>query len=94
MLSLTGQADSGSAYAEDEERAEGIVGIGEEGVGSTYVDNFHVFDHSVRQGKGENYLHLGGGNVSVHCNVVHRIQQPQIWFRVLGVCGNLSEIRL
>ena len=71
MLSSTGRADSGSAYPE---RAEGIMGIGEEGIGSAYVDNFRVFDHGVRQRKGENDLHLGGGNVSVHRNVVHRIQ--------------------
>ena len=50
------------------------MGVGEEGVWSAYVDNFHVFDHGVREGKGENYLHLGGGNVSVHRNVVHCIQ--------------------
>jgi hypothetical protein len=31
----------------DDERAEGIVDGGEEGVESAYVDDFHVFDHGI-----------------------------------------------
>jgi len=48
--------------------------VGEEGVGGAYVDNFHVFDHGIRQGKYEDYLHFGGGDVPIDRNVVHRVQ--------------------
>lgn len=70
------------------------MGVGEEGAGSAYVDNFHVFDHGVRQGECEDYLHLGGGDISIHRNVIHRVQQSKVRFRALRICGDLSKIRL
>ena len=71
-------------------RSEDVRGNSE----NAYVDDFRVLDHGVRQGKDEDYLHLGGGDVTIHCNVVHRVQQPQVCFRILGICGNLSGMRL
>jgi len=50
-----------------------MLGV-EEGVGSAHVDDLHVFDHSIRQRKCEDYLHLGGSDVSIHRNIVHRVQ--------------------
>ena len=61
---------------------------------NAYVDNFHIFDHSIREGEGEDYLHLGGGDVSIHRSVVHRVQQPKVRFCALRVCSNLKEMRL
>ena len=62
---------------------------GEEGILCAYVDHFHVFDDGIREGQREDDLHLGSGNISVHRDVIHSVQQPQIRFRVLGICGNL-----